>query len=89
MTDGEDMTEAELCHFHLHRLRQQYERDTKPWIDRLVQLKQREVPIYAFPATGTLCSVCGELQFEVPGGASCINGHGGAPPMAYAQKELA
>jgi hypothetical protein len=27
---------------------------------------------------GTVCSICGEPQFETPSGASCKNGHGGA-----------
>jgi len=28
-----------------------------------------------------LCSVCGEVQADTPGGPSCRNGHGGAPSL--------
>jgi hypothetical protein len=34
-----------------------------------------------FPATGTRCSVCGEPQYKTPHGVTCVNGHGGAPPL--------
>lgn len=27
------------------------------------------------------CSVCGELQFNTPGGITCANGHGGADSL--------
>lgn len=35
-----------------------------------------EAPVKAFNALA--CSVCGEPQWESPGGATCDNGHGGA-----------
>lgn len=31
--------------------------------------------------TNTFCSVCNEPQFTSPGGITCDNGHGGAPPL--------
>lgn len=33
------------------------------------------------PETGTLCSRCREKQYRTPSGDSCINGHGGEPPL--------
>lgn len=29
-------------------------------------------------ALGTICSICGAVQFDSPGGITCPNGHGGA-----------
>lgn len=42
----EEWTEEEICRFHLNMLRAQYERDAKRWIDRLVQIRQMEIPRY-------------------------------------------
>lgn len=33
------------------------------------------------PEEHPYCSVCGEPQYETPGGMTCNNGHGGAPSM--------
>jgi len=33
------------------------------------------------PETGTLCSRCREKQYRTPSGDTCINGHGGEPPL--------
>lgn len=33
------------------------------------------------PGMGTLCSVCGWPQRQTPSGATCPEGHGGAPPL--------
>ena len=35
--------------------------------------------------TGTNCSACGLPQFNTPGGVTCANGHGGAPPATVQQ----
>jgi hypothetical protein len=48
---------------------------TWPW-DQAIEDK----PVDSFPPLGTHCSVCGMPQYDTPGGPSCINGHGGAPP---------
>lgn len=42
----EQCTEEDVCHFHLHMLRKQYERDAKPWIDRLANIKRMEIPSF-------------------------------------------
>ena len=39
------------------------------------------------PLTGTLCSVCGELQYEGSSGVTCPKGHGGAPASGELPKE--
>jgi oligoribonuclease len=39
----------------------------------------RERQFNLFPLNGLACSVCGEPQRDTSGGASCSNGHGGAP----------
>lgn len=36
---------------------------------------------------GTLCSICGKLQYETPSGVTCPEGHGGAPPSGELPKE--
>jgi hypothetical protein len=37
-------------------------------------------PLFLKP-TDTVCSECGEKQFESPSGTTCSNGHGGALPL--------
>lgn len=58
----EQWTEEDVCHFHLHMLRQQYERDAKPWIDRLVNIKRMSVPSYvvSLPPNARAESASGE-----------------------------
>jgi hypothetical protein len=43
--------------------------------------RPQEGPFDSYPLTGTSCSVCGEPQRQTFGGASCANGHGGAPAI--------
>lgn len=49
-----------------------------------VDLTKAELNLLADPdwsqltPTNTSCSVCGEHQYETPGGITCQNGHGGA-----------
>ncbi len=40
----EEWTDEDICNFHIHMARQQYERDIKPWVDRLLRLKHMEIP---------------------------------------------
>ncbi len=43
--------------------------------------------IDAFPLNGLHCAECFELQHETPHGASCKNGHGGAPGIGPQEVE--
>lgn len=40
------ITEEEFCHQQLTRLRADYERAAKQWIDRLVQIRMSKPPRY-------------------------------------------
>jgi hypothetical protein len=40
------ITEEELCHQQLTRLRADFERAAKPWVDRLASIYARKVPTY-------------------------------------------
>lgn len=42
----EPMSEEEFCHQQLTRLRADYERAAKPWVDRLVQIQMSKRPVY-------------------------------------------
>jgi hypothetical protein len=54
------MSEEEYCHYMLGKLREDHERAAKPFVDRLVRIKQRENP----------------ARFvEVPPAARCAKGH--------------
>jgi hypothetical protein len=44
--------------------------------------------ITEWPLSGTRCSVCGELQYKVPGGDCCPQGHGGAPPQEQGGRQI-
>lgn len=44
-----DMTEEQLCQYHIDWLRRQYEREAKPYFDRLAKIKMREMPMYIIP----------------------------------------
>ena len=41
-----------------------------------------------FKPTGEYCEVCGEPQYETPGGVCCRNGHGGAPSISREEADL-
>jgi hypothetical protein len=58
----EQWTEEDVCYFHLHMLRQQYEREAKPWIDRLVKIERMSVPSYvvSFPPNAKTSGPPGE-----------------------------
>jgi hypothetical protein len=38
--------------------------------------EERSRKIDSYPQLGTFCPVCRNIQFDTPGGACCINGHG-------------
>ncbi len=40
------MNEEEFCHQQLARLRADYERAAKPWIDRLARIQAYKRPVY-------------------------------------------
>jgi hypothetical protein len=40
-----------------------------------------KVDLFMPAMTGYACSVCGFVQFTVPAGTTCANGHGGAPSV--------
>jgi len=46
------------------------------------------LPFESFPLTGTHCADCGSPQRMTPGGASCMNGHGGAPALEETRAAL-
>lgn len=48
----------------------------------------RSIGITDFQPMDTWCSVCGERQHKTPGGASCINGHGGADGVSLPHAEI-
>ena len=42
---------------------------------------ENEAGLLAVKEEGGLCSVCEKPQYETPSGATCENGHGGAPTL--------
>jgi hypothetical protein len=62
----EQWTEEDVCYFHLHMLRQQYEREAKPWIDRLVKIERMSVPSYvvSFPPNSVLSQPAAETELD-------------------------
>lgn len=56
-------------------------RTRKPKAEPLFGRIDDRAPFESFPLTGTHCADCGTPQRMTPGGASCENGHGGAPAL--------
>lgn len=53
------MSEEEICHQQLTRLRADYERAAKPWINRLVRIAATKVPRYVvlMPRPGSAADI--------------------------------
>lgn len=46
MNHAEDMSEEDICLYHLQILRRQYERDAEPWVKRITDIRARKMPSY-------------------------------------------